>query len=192
MVDPVPTPAVSGVESATDINIDPKVENPIVEPDEVLGEAGKKALAAERKAARDAQRQLAEANARLQAIEDAGKSELEKALDKAAKAELAMNAAKQEVERERIARKFSLSDEDTDLLTGDVEQMERLAARIAQAATPPVTPPVGLPPVPGVGKVPDTRNVPIHDQIAAAEKAGEKDLVAVLKAMQLASTPAAS
>lgn len=188
----VVVPAVSDVDPATDINAEQKVEDPTVEPDEVLGEAGKKALAAERKAARDAQRQLAEANARLQAIEDAGKSELEKALDKAAKAELAMIAARQEVDRERIARKFSLSDEDTDLLTGDVEQMERLAARIAQTVTPPVPQPGVLPPVPGVDKVPDTRNVPIHDQITAAEKAGEKDLVAVLKAMQLASTPAAS
>jgi hypothetical protein len=38
--------------------------------------------------------------------------------------------------------------------------------------------------------VPETRNIPLADQIAAAEKAGEKALVATLKAMQLsAATP---
>lgn len=77
MVDPAPTPAVSGVESATDTNTDPKVENLTVEPDEVLGEAGKKALAAERKTARDAQRQLAEVNAKLQTIESSFRRVLE-------------------------------------------------------------------------------------------------------------------
>lgn len=42
------------------------------------------------------------------------------------------------------------------------------------------------PPVPGITQTPRTPgNVPLRDQIAAAEKAGDKTLTATLKAMQL-------
>lgn len=154
---------------------------------EGLGDAGKRALAAERKAARDARQQLADAQAKLQAIEDAGKTELQKATDAAAKAEQEADDARRQLARERVARKHSLSDEDVELLSGDEEQMERLAARLAAAATPPAPadPDQKAPPVLGIDRVPDTRNIPLTDQISAAEKAGEKELVATLKAMQL-------
>ena len=164
---------------------------------EQLGEAGKRALAAERKAAREARQQLAAAQARLQEIEDADKSELQKATDAAAKAQSEADEARRELARERIARKHGLSDEDTELLAGDADAMERLAARLAAAGTqgPPkgdATPPGQAPPaVPGIGKVPDTRNISLTDQITAAEKGGDKALVATLKAMQLAKLPAA-
>lgn len=52
-----------------------------------LGDAGKKALDAERKARRDAERQLAAANQQLQQIADQGKTDLELATERAAKAE---------------------------------------------------------------------------------------------------------
>ena len=161
---------------------EPPSESAVEDGDEQLGEPGKKALAAERKAARDAQRRLAEAEAKLQAIEDAGKTELQKATDAAAKAQTDADDARQQLARERVARRHSLSDEDVELLSGDEEQMERLAARLAQVAT---DPPPRAHPVPGIDRVPDTRNIPLADQISAAEKAGEKDLVATLKAMQL-------
>lgn len=57
------------------------------EADAQLGDAGKKALDAERKARRDAERQLAAANQQLQQITDQGKTELELATERAAKAE---------------------------------------------------------------------------------------------------------
>ena len=169
----------------------PPANEPPATGDDELGEAGKKALAAERKAARDALARANAAEAKLQAIEDAGKSELQKATDAAAKAQREAEQTRQELARERVARKHGLSDDDTALLSGDEGQMERLAARLA-AVTPPD--PGGAPkapPVPGIGRVPETRNIPLVDQITAAEKAGDKALVAALKAMQLtnAATP---
>ena len=73
--------------------------------------------------------------ARLDEIEQANKSEIEKAAEKAASAERERDQAKAEALRLRIAAKHSISDEDADLfLTGTDEatltkQAERLAAR---------------------------------------------------------------
>lgn len=77
---------------------------------------------------------------RLAQVEDANKTDLQKAQDAAAKAVADAQAAQLELSRERIARRHKLADEDAELLSGDEEQMERLAARLAQAATPPATP----------------------------------------------------
>jgi len=165
----------------------PPANEPPATGDDELGEAGKKALAAERKAARDALARANAAEARLQAIEDAGKTELQKATDAAAKAQREADSVRTELARERIARKHGLADEDLELLSGDEEQMERLAARLA-AVTPPANPGAPkAPPVPGIGRVPETRNIPLVDQIAAAEKDGNKALVMTLKAMQLSA-----
>lgn len=54
---------------------------------DALGEGGAKALAAERRAAKQAQRQLAETQQRLQQLEDANKSELQRAVERAEAAE---------------------------------------------------------------------------------------------------------
>jgi hypothetical protein len=73
--------------------------------------------------------------ARLDEIEAANKSEIEKATEKATAAELERDAAKAEALRLRIAAKHQISDEDADLfLTGTDEatltkQAERLAQR---------------------------------------------------------------
>ena len=184
----IPEPPVGGAGSPAPADAPPPDPAPSVTDDEQLGEPGKRALAAERKAARDAQRQLVEARAQLQAIEDAGKSELQKATDAAAKAQADADEARQELARERVARKHGLSDEDLELLTGTEEQMERLAARIT-ISTAPATGDPKASPVPGIGKTPETRNIPLAAQVAAAEADGNKALVATLKAMQLA-TPA--
>ena len=163
----------------------PANEPPATGDNDELGEAGKKALAAERKAARDALARANAAEAKLQAIEDAGKSELQKATDAAAKAQREAEQTRQELARERVARKHGLSDDDTALLSGNEEQMELLAARLAAVAPPDPGGVPKAPPVPGIGRVPETRNIPLADQITAAEKAGDKALVAALKAMQL-------
>lgn len=153
-----------------------------------LGDAGKRALAAERKSARDALRRATEAEARLKDIEDAGKSELQKAQDAAAKAAADAEAAQLELSRERIARRHRLSDEDAELLSGSEEQMERVAARLSQRPDydTPVDAPQRAKPVHGIDRVPETRNVPLRDRIAAAEADGNKALVGELKAMMLA------
>lgn len=74
--------------------------------------------------------------ARLDEIEQANKSEIEKAAEKAAAAERERDQAKAEALRLRVATKHGISDEDADLfLTGTDEatltkQAERLAQRV--------------------------------------------------------------
>jgi len=72
---------------------------------DALGDAGKAALQAERKRANDAVRALNAATARLKEIEDAGKSELEKAQARAA----ALEAAQQQAAQEIAARDLALT-----------------------------------------------------------------------------------
>lgn len=77
-----------------------------------------------------------------------------------------------------------------ELLRGSTrEELEAHAKQLKPLIT--AAPPKAEP-VPGIGQVPEARNMPLKDQIAAAEKAGDKALVASLKAMQLAQTPASS
>lgn len=117
---------------------------------------------------------------------EAAKSETQKLVDKAANLEADAQAVREELTRERVARRHGLSDEDMELLSGDEEHMEKLAARIAavQAAKP--VDPAKAKPVPGMDRSPETRNIPLRDRIAAAEADGNKALVAELKAMMLA------
>ena len=61
--------------------------------DQQLGDAGKAALDAERKARRDAEKQLKAVNAELQGFRDANKSETEKLTDRATQAEQAATEA---------------------------------------------------------------------------------------------------
>lgn len=72
--------------------------------------------------------------ARLDEIEAANKSEIEKATEKATAAERERDAAKAEALRLRIAAKHQISDEDADLfLTGtDEETLTKQAERLAQ------------------------------------------------------------
>ena len=75
--------------------------------------------------------------ARLDEIEQANKTEIEKAADRAAKAEQERDKARADALRLRVAAKHGISDEDADLfLTGTDEatltkQAERLAQRTA-------------------------------------------------------------
>lgn len=77
--------------------------------------------------------------AKLDEIEQANKSEVEKAMDRAAAAERERDAERANALRLRIAAKHGISDEDADLfLTGGDEQSltkqaERLASRVAAA-----------------------------------------------------------
>lgn len=121
---------------ATDAPEDPTTdENPAD-----LGEAGKKALDAERKARRDAEARLKELEPlaeRLKEIEDANKDELTRATEALSAAEAARDQAVAEGLRFRIAAKHGISDEDAELfLTGKDEdtllaQAKRLADREA-------------------------------------------------------------
>lgn len=87
--DPTPTDPAKGKD-------DPK------KPDE-LGDAGKKALDEERKARRDAERQLKEMGDKLQTLEDKDKSENERLATKVAQLEKDLSAATARADRFEVA-----------------------------------------------------------------------------------------
>lgn len=153
---------------------------PTAKPDETqLGDAGKKALEAERRARRSAERDLAAANQRLQEIADAEKTEIERATEAAAKAQQDADAARAELVRERIARQFKLADADIELLHGDEDQMTRLAERLASSDGPrdPLVPNEG-----GYSPIPSSAK----ERAVAAQAAGDSNAAMALKVQQLA------
>jgi hypothetical protein len=99
-----------------------------------LGDAGKRALDAERAARKAAEKSAAEYAARVKAFEDAQKTDAEKAAEALATAQKDAETARTEALRWRVAAKHGISDEDAEtFLTGTDEdtitrQAERLAA----------------------------------------------------------------
>jgi len=99
-----------------------------------LGDAGKRALVAEREARKAAEKSAAEYAAKLKELETANLSDLEKAQAAAKEYEAAAAKATAEALRWRVAAKHGISDEDAEaFLTGADEasitrQAERLAA----------------------------------------------------------------
>jgi TolA-binding protein len=108
--------------------------------DAPLGDAGKKALDAERRRANTAEKTLKSLQARIDEIEAEKLSKEERAVKERDDAFAELTAAKAEVLRFRIAAKFGITDEDAELfLTGTDEetitkQAERLADRTKSAA----------------------------------------------------------
>jgi len=114
--------------------------------DQTLGEPGLKALQAERQARREAERLLAEQQAKVTEFEAAGKTELERVTDRAAKAEQALKDATMQLARERVARRVGLPEKFIDRLRGDTEEeLEDDATSLLEdlpAREGPTTPPV--------------------------------------------------
>jgi hypothetical protein len=110
--------------------------------DAPLGEAGKKALDAERAARKAAEKSAADLKAELDKLSRANESLVEKAQREATEAKEAAAKATADALRLRVAAKHGISDEDADLfLTGTDEdvltrQAERLTARNAEASSP--------------------------------------------------------
>lgn len=101
-------------------------------PTDDLGDAGKKALDIERKARRDAERQLKSAEARLKEIEDRDKSEAQKANERAEAAEAALAAKEAETLRLTVASKHGITGDYLDLLSGaDEAELEAKAQKVA-------------------------------------------------------------
>lgn len=107
--------------------------DPVV-ADEALGEAGKKALKAEREARTAAERQAAEFKAKLDQIEAANLSDLERAQKAATDAQEAAAKATADALRFRVAAQHGISEEDAELfLTGtDLDTLTRQAARLKE------------------------------------------------------------
>lgn len=153
---------------------------------DTLGDAGKKALAAERAARREAEKRANDLAAQIKAAEDAGKTEAQKQADALAALQADLAAMRAEKERAEVAAKTGVP---VDILAGPgddpaawAEQVKAWAAEQAKPAEAPTQPVVrhhGNPPGAGAAS--------LDEQIAAAEAAGDRTLTASLKALKLGS-----
>lgn len=107
-----------------------------------LGDAGKKALAEERKRAAVAEKEAKALKARLDEIETANLSELDKAKNRASEAETRLSQIEQTNTRMRVALEAGLPLEDVDRIKGETEDelladAKSLAARLGKTAATP-------------------------------------------------------
>lgn len=114
---------------------------PQAEPQADLGDAGKKALDAERAAKRAAEKRAREAEARVKELEDKDKTEAEKAAARAEAAEKALAEVTAKALRLEVATEFKLDPDLHEFLTGTDEdslrqQAQKLAERFAATAGP--------------------------------------------------------
>lgn len=176
-----PAPTAPGPSAPGAPPVDPPKDEPLAEP-------GKAALAAERKARKDAEQQLKELTDRLQAIEDKDKSELEKAQAKAAKLEADYAAADAERLRLTKAAEHGIPADLHHLLTAtDPEALEAQAVTVAELAKARTTPAFAANVGQGAGS--NTPPPSLSQQIAAAEAAGDWAQARRLKSQQLINTP---
>lgn len=146
-----------------------------------LGDGGKRALQEERKARRDAEKNLTALQARLQEFEDRDKTELQKAIERAEAAEKGalsmrvantrlMAAATHNIPPDLIELLGNGTDEEID------DRAKLLAEKLAAAAPPPEPAPERRAPA-------STR--PVESLTAGAQPAGQKatDMDAILRQM---------
>lgn len=185
MSDPVENSDASAVvEDTTAGAVDNTVQDAPKPGEESLGDAGKKALAAERAEKRALAKANVELAAKVKAFEDAQLSDSEKQSKRLAELENEAATARSEAIRYRIAAKFQVSDEDAELfLTGsDEESLTKQAQRLTERAA--AAKPKSGAYVPGEGRSANTPD--INDQIAAAQKARDFTRVIMLKEQQSA------
>ncbi len=176
---PIETPA-KAPEGATPTEPTAVPAPPAPEPEgDALGDAGKKALAAERAEKKALAKERNDLAAKVKEFEDAKKSDAEKQADRMAVLEKEAASARSEAVRYKIASKFQVSDEDAELfLTGsDEETLTKQAQRLNERAAALKPTPGAY--VPGEGRSPSNPN--IDEQIAAATKARDFPRVIALK-----------
>lgn len=103
--------------------------------DEPLGDGGKKALDAERRSRRAAEKQLNELASKIREYEDRDKSEAERLAARLAEAEQEALAARSEALRLRVAADVGVSAELLEFITGTDEDTVRAQAEKLMAAT---------------------------------------------------------
>lgn len=106
-----------------------------VTPDEPLGDSGKRALTAERKLRREAEKAATDAQALVTKFEDANKSELERATAKASEAESKLAEIQADNLRLRVASESGLASDMFEFLTGTTEEQLTAQADKLKAAT---------------------------------------------------------
>lgn len=153
---------------------------------DTLGDAGKRALAAERAARREAEKRANDLAAQIKAAEDAGKTEAQKQADALAALQADLAAMRAEKERAEVAAATGVP---VDILAGPgddpttwAEQVKAWAAEQAKPTEAPAQPVVrhhGNPSGAGAAS--------LDERIAAAEAAGDMTLTASLKALKLGS-----
>jgi len=110
---------------------------PEAQLEDPLGDPGKRALEAERKARRAAEKAAAEAAAKVKQYEDAQKSEAERLAAKVAELEAVAARATAEAARQRIVNETGIPADLADLITGDSEDVMRATAERLKAYIPP-------------------------------------------------------
>ena len=116
----------------------PEAAAPVTEPPapaDDLGEAGKKALAAERAAKRAAEKRAADLEAKVKEFEDASKSEAEKAAARAEAAEKALAEVTAKALRLEVAAEVGVPADLVEFLTGGDTESLRAQAEKLMAAT---------------------------------------------------------
>lgn len=161
---------------------EPQVEAENSQGDPDLGDAGKRALASERRARAAAEKEAKALKAQLESIEAEKLSKEEKSAKEAAEARTEAAAAMREALRWRIAARYQISDDDVELfLTGtDEDTLVRQAERLKERE---VKPGKGTH-VPGVGEKP-AQPPNLDEQIRAAEASGDFKTATALKTQKL-------
>ncbi|MCR2051441.1 hypothetical protein NSA19_00935 [Actinomyces bowdenii] len=154
---------------------------------DALGQSGLAALRKERAARKAAEKRAEELAAQMKAAEDAGKTEAQKQAEDMANLRADFEAMRADKERAEIAAETGVPVEILGAATGDearalAEAVKAYAAAAAKGAADeakagPIVQHRGNPSAPG--------STSLAEQIAAAEKAGDKTLTANLKAMML-------
>ena len=140
MSEPTATTGTEAIEAAANALKDgekpteAKQGEPAATDDANLGDAGKKALKAERDARAAAEKALAEAKAELDKIAAANMSDLERAQKEAKDAQEAAAKATADALRFRVASQHGISEEDAELfLTGtDLDTLAKQATRLKE------------------------------------------------------------
>ena len=132
-VTPTPTPTPEAAQP--DASATPTPDTPT--PD-TLGDGGKKALEAERRARRDAERSAADLAAKVKAFEDRDKSDAERMADQIASLKAEAEAAKADALRSRIVNETGLPANLAKFLPtgGDEEALRTNAAELLAAMAP--------------------------------------------------------
>jgi len=184
--DTTQTEQVAGSAVQNDQQSDGKGEQPAKSKsgtdEDKLGDGGKRALQEERKARRDAEKNLTALQARLQEFEDRDKTELQKAIERAEAAEKGASSMRVTNTRLMAAATHNIPANLIELLgDGTDEEIDAKAASLAAALASAAPPPTPAEPE----KKAPAQTRPVESLTAGAQPAGETptDMNTILRQM---------